>query len=103
MRLDHERIHGAPAENLDEAIDDALEGSVRAEQLRGYISALKGRQERIARDLEIAHDDAEREVLKTKLDEIDEQISVLREEESINSFIEDTVKFSHEVHRLSEG
>ena len=103
MRPDHERLNRAPAENLDEAIDDALEGSVRAAQLREYISALSGRQQRIARDIETAHDDAQREVLKRKLDEIDEQISVLREEESINSFIEDTVKFSHEVHRLSEG
>ena len=103
MRPDHERIHGQPAANLDEAIDDALEGSVRAEELRGYISALKTRQERIARDLDVAHDEGERAVLKTKLDEIDQQIGVLREEESINSFVEDTVKFSHEIHRLSEG
>ncbi|HEX9996278.1 MAG TPA: hypothetical protein VGB45_03980 [Abditibacterium sp.] len=103
MRPDHERLNRAPAENLDEAIDDALEGSVRAQQLREYISALSGRQKIIARDFELTSDQAEKAVLQTKLDEIDEQLSVLREEEGINRFIEDTVKFSHEVHRLSEG
>lgn len=103
MRPDPERVSNAPAENLDEAIDDALEGSIRAEELRGYIRALEMRQDRIARDLETSGDAGEKAVLSAKMSEIDEQIHVLREEEGINRFIEETVKFSHEVHRLSEG
>ncbi len=103
MRPDHERLSNPPNENLDDAIEEALEGSVRASQLRGYIGALQNRQELIQRDIEASGDTAEKALLEAKLGEIDEQIQVLREEEGINRFIEDTVKFSHEVHRLSEG
>ncbi len=103
MRPENERVSRAPNENLDDAIEDALEGSVRAEELRGYISALQNRQDLIERDLEATKDEREKELLQGKLGEIDEQIQVLREEEGINRFVEETVKFSHEVHRLSEG
>ncbi len=103
MKHDPERISSAPNENLDEAIDEALEGSLRAEQWADYVAALQGRRTRIERDLEVARDAAERAVLQQKLDEIEEQIQVLREEENITKFVEDAVKFSYEVRRLSEG
>lgn len=103
MRPDHERLSNAPNENLDEAIEDALEGSIRADELRSYIGALQNRQLLVQRDIDASDDVAEKTILAAKLDEIDEQIHVLREEEGINRFIEETVKFSHEVHRLSEG
>ncbi len=103
MRPDHERLPSAPNENIDDAIDEALEGSLRAEQWANYVAALQGRRSRIERDLEVAHDAGERAVLQQKLDEIEEQIQVLREEENITKFVEDAVKFSYEVRRLSEG
>lgn len=103
MRPNHERLSKPPSDNIDDAIDDALEGVPRAEQLRGYVAALQIRQSRIARDLELTHESDQRNELQQKLDEIDEQIQVLREEESISGFVEDAVKFSYEVHRLSEG
>ncbi|HEX8465362.1 MAG TPA: hypothetical protein VF627_12170 [Abditibacterium sp.] len=103
MRHDHERLSRAPAENLDEAIDEALEGELRASQLSGYVEALQHRQNLITRDLEVVQDAKDREILQRKLDEIDEQIQVLREEENITKFVEEAVKFSYEVRRLSEG
>lgn len=103
MRPDHERLSNAPNENLDEAIEEALEGSVRAAELRQYIGALQNRQELIQRDIETSQDAGEKALLGAKLGEIDEQIQVLQEEAGINQFIEETVRFSHEVHRLSEG
>lgn len=103
MRPDHERLSKPPSENIDEAIDDALDGVPRADQLHDYVAALQIRQHRISRDLELAHETEQRDLLQEKLDEINEQIQVLREEESIASFVEDAVKFSYEVHRLSEG
>lgn len=103
MRPDHERLPNAPNENIDEAIEEALEGSIRAPELQKYIGALQNRQELIQRDIETSSDPAEQAILGAKLGEIDEQIQVLREEAGINQFIEETVRFSHEVHRLSEG
>ena len=103
MRPDHERLSSPPPDDLDEAIDDALGGVPRASQLRDYVAALQIRQHRITRDLELTHESEQRDALQEKLDEINEQLHVLREEESISRFVEDAVKFSYEVHRLSEG
>lgn len=103
MRPDPERLSHHEAHDLDEAVEAALDGSTRAEELQGYVKALQSRQDILARDLEASQDAGERAVLQTKLDEIDGQIQVLREEENINRFVEDAVKFSYEVRRLSEG
>jgi hypothetical protein len=103
MRPDHERLSNSDGPNMDEAIDEALEGSERAQTWADYVAALEVRQKRLERDLEMTQDSAERTLLQQKLDEIDEQIEVLREEEKITKFIEDAVTFSYEVKRLSEG
>ncbi len=103
MQPDHERLPNSPNEDLDGAIEEALEGSVRASELRKYVGALQNRQELIQRDIETSQDAGEKALLSAKLGEIDEQIQVLQEEAGINQFIEETVRFSHEVHRLSEG
>lgn len=103
MRPDHERLSDSDNNSLDEAIDEALEGSDRAHKWADYIKALEARQRRLEKDLEMTQDPTERTNLQQKMDEIDDQIEVLREEEKITRFIEDAVTFSHEVRRLSEG
>ena len=103
MRPDHERLSNSDGPNMDEAIDDALEGSERAQTWADYVAALEVRQQRLERDLETTHDAADRTHLQEKLDEIEEQISVLREEEKITRFVEDAVTFSYEIKRLSQG
>ena len=88
---------------LEEATTEALEGeALRSQDWKRLASALETRRERLERDLENA-DEFERPLLELKIAEIDEQIAVLREEAGISKFIEDTVKFSYEVRRLSEG
>ena len=85
------------------ALDDALGDTPRASELRKLRDALQRRQQMIAADFDVADDAKEREVLRARLHEIDEQVSVLDEEARINKFVEDTITFSHEVRRLSEG
>jgi hypothetical protein len=90
-------------EPLNEAIDDALEGSLRAEQWQELAAALRNRRERVLRDLELADDLDEKEELEEQLKNLDDQIQVLTEEASITAFVENTVKFSYEVRRHSDG
>lgn len=90
-------------EPLEEAIDDALEGNMRAEEWQGLAAALRNRRDRVLRDLELSDDLDEKEELEEQLENLDEQIQVLTEEASITQFVENAVKFSYEVRRLAEG
>ncbi len=88
---------------LDAALTEALDGEVlRAEDWHSLAAALDIRRERLARDLQDAHE-YERDTIQKQLDEIDIHIQALEEEANISHFVEDTVKFSYEVRRLSEG
>ena len=90
-------------EALDNAITEALDGEVlRADDWHSLASSLELRRERLSRDLSEAHE-YERDALQKQLDEIDVHIQALEEEANISHFVEDTVKFSYEVRRLSEG
>jgi hypothetical protein len=90
-------------EALDQAVDEALEGAPRAEQWQTYVDALERRRELLQRDMGLIEDPHDRELVEKQVDELDVQIQVLREEESITRFVEDAVTFSYEVRRLSEG
>ncbi len=85
------------------ALDEALGDVPRSDELSQMHEILAKRQQALAEDFEKTTDDAEREVLTRRLNELDEQVAILDEEARINRFVEDTIKFSHEVHRLSEG
>ena len=85
------------------ALDEALGDVPRADELAQMHDVLAKRQDSLAKDFDNATDDAEREVLRRRLNELEEQVAILDEEARINRFVEDTIKFSHEVHRLSEG
>lgn len=95
-----------PDENpevLNDALTEALDGEVlRAEDWHRLAASLEHRRERLSRDLAEAHE-YERETLQKQLDEIDIHIQALEEEANISHFVEDTVKFSYEVRRLSDG
>ena len=98
-----ESVSDPNEEALESAIDEALEGQPRAEQWQSFVDALMIRRERLQRDLVQAVDESERAQIKAKILEVEEQIRVLDEEARITEFVEDTVKFSHEVRRLNEG
>ena len=88
---------------MEAALDDALDQTPRAEELMQLRDVLLRRQRALADDFNRATDAAEREALRARLQELDDQIAVLDEEAKINKFVQDTVKFTHEVRRLSEG
>ena len=105
MNPEPERLATSASEAaLDKATTEALEGEqLRSDDWKRLASALEGRRERIERELHDVPSPHERDELEAKLEEIDEQIQVLNEEADISRFVEDTVKFSYEVRRLSEG
>jgi len=90
-------------QDLDAGIDEALEGSPRATRLLELTNALRLRRQRLEADLGTLEDPTDALRVSQQLDEIDEQIQVLAEEASISQFVEETVRFSHEVRRLHEG
>ncbi len=88
---------------LDEALTEALDGqTLRAADWHSLADALESRRQRLEDDLALAND-YERDAIQKRLDELDVHIHALEEEAQISRFVEDTVKFSYEVHRLSEG
>jgi len=95
-----------PDENphvLDEALTEALDGeTLRASDWHTLADALETRRQRLEDDLALAHE-YERKAIQKRLDELDVHIQALEEEARISRFVEDTVKFSYEVRRLSEG
>ncbi len=88
---------------LDEAIDEALEGQPRAAEWFQLKRALEKRRAMLQDDLDVAEDDTLRKKLRAAIAETEEHIAVLSEEAEITSFVEDTVRFSAEVHRLQQG
>ena len=88
---------------FDSTLDDALDDTPRASELRQLRDVLRRRQSTLQRDYDISNDPEERAHLQKLLDELDVNIGVLDEEARINHFVEDAVRFSHEVRRLSEG
>ena len=88
---------------LDEAINEALEGQPRASEWFALKRALEKRRAMLQDDLEVAEDEALRKKLRAAIAETEEHIAVLGEEAEITSFVEDTVRFSSEVHRLQQG
>ncbi len=73
-------------------IDDVLGENPRARELRLLRTALQDREERLRRDLAAAETEGERAVLKARIAEAARQVMVLRDEESITSFVEDSVR-----------
>ncbi len=88
---------------VDEAIDEALEGQPRAAEWFALKRALEKRRAMLQDDLDVAEDDALRKKLRAAIAETEEHIAVLSEEAEITSFVEETVRFSSEVHRLQQG
>jgi hypothetical protein len=88
---------------FDATLNEALDETPRAAELRHLRDVLRRRQSTLQRDFDVSDDRDERERLQKLLNELDEQVGVLDEEAGINQFVEDTIKFSHEVRRLSEG
>ncbi len=91
----------APDEGLQDALREALGEDPRAEELRHMKALLVQRRARLSQEMDTAESPAEREALRRELKKLDEQIEVLGEEAEITRFVEDTVRVSLEMRRLS--
>jgi hypothetical protein len=90
-----------PDEQLENALQEAIGEDPRAEELRHMKALLVQRRARLAREMDTAETPPERESLRRELRKLDEQIEVLGEEAEITRFVEDTVRVSLEMRRLS--
>ncbi len=79
---------------LDEAIDEALGDNSRADELAELIAALTARRETFGRELRAAADEETRQHWSTRIEEVDQQIEVLRGEQAISGFVESSVRAS---------
>ncbi|HZO91761.1 MAG TPA: hypothetical protein VFB38_25820 [Chthonomonadaceae bacterium] len=90
MRPYGEDENAAPDE--EQIIEEFLGEHPRARELRLMRAALEQRRAAFERDLERAAGESERASLKAKIAELNKQIEVLRQEEAITTFVEDSVR-----------
>jgi hypothetical protein len=79
------------SDETERAIDEALAGRPRAEELAEMIAALEVRRETFQRERDAAAP-AERETWEARMREAERQIEVLREEQAITEFVENSVR-----------
>lgn len=80
------------ADEVERAIDEALEGRPRAEQVAEIAAALRERRKGLARELQTLTDPEERKAYEKRIDQLDEQIAMLRQEQAIAEFVENSVR-----------
>ena len=78
--------------DTESAIESVLGDNPRASELQQLISALKQRRTAVLREADKSVSPGERIKLEAKLAEIDMQLRVLREEEAITTFVENSVR-----------
>ena len=95
--------------NAEQAIEEALEGEPRADELRRMRGALLLRRTRLVEDLKAIDADenidvdsaeAERKKIRRDIAKLEEQIQVLSEEANISKFVEDAVRVGIEMRRM---
>ena len=79
-------------DDVEQAIEEILEGKPRAEELAEMIAALEERRATFQREHDDATDEARRKERAARLKEVDKQIALLREEQAITDFVERSVR-----------
>jgi hypothetical protein len=88
-------------DETDEAIEDVLEGKPRAEELAEMVAALRVRRETFERERASAKDEAGRRDWAARIREVDRQIELLRQEQAITEFVENSVRVTVNRPRLN--
>jgi hypothetical protein len=91
-----------PKDHTEEAIEEFLEDNPRAHELAEMIAALEIRRETFKRELKAAPHDAGKKEWAAKLREVDKQIKVLKEEQAITGFVENTIRVTINRARIDE-
>ncbi len=89
-------------DETEEAIDEFLDGKPRARELAEMVSALEVRRETLQRELDAATDAARRKEWAYRIAEVDRQIRILREEQAITGFVEDSIRVTATRAQLEE-
>ncbi len=76
----------------ERAIEEFLEGSPRASALAEMVAALAARRETFMRERDSAATEELRKEWEARVSEVDKQIRVLREEQTITGFVEDSIR-----------
>jgi hypothetical protein len=79
-------------EEIENAIDEALAGRPRAQDLAEMIAALQLRRETFLREREAASTPQQKLEWERRLREVEQQIAILRQEQAITEFVEDSVR-----------
>ncbi|MEP6756722.1 MAG: hypothetical protein ABJA67_14550 [Chthonomonadales bacterium] len=77
--------------DIDEAIDEALDGKPRSCEIGLMLDALRVRQKLFEDELRLATSDKATRDWKRKIKEVDAQVAVLEQEMAITEFVERTV------------
>lgn len=79
-------------DEIERAIEEALEGKPRARELAEMIAALEVRQATFQRERDAAANETQRREWVARLREVEKQIRILREEQAITEFVESSVR-----------
>lgn len=91
-------------QRVDRVINDFLGGEVRSDELHEMVEALSARLEDRRNELsKLASGSADWDVLQAELKELEKQVLVLKREEAITQFVEDSVKMTLSTSEMLEG
>jgi len=88
------------SDEVEDAIDEVLQGKPRASELAEMVAALEVRRETFLRERDAASDAAGRKEWTARLREVDRQIDLLRQEQAITEFVENSVRVTANRPRL---
>lgn len=79
-------------DEIERAIDEVLAGRPRSHDLAEMIAALQIRRDSFLRERDAAPSDEHRKEWDRRLREVEQQIAILRQEQAITEFVEDSVR-----------
>lgn len=79
-------------EEEEQVIEEFLEGKPRAAELAEMAEALEVRRQNFERERSAAKEEARRKEWSARVKEVEEQIRVLREEQAITDFVENSIR-----------
>jgi hypothetical protein len=79
-------------DEVEQAIEEVLQGKPRARELEMMISALEIRRDTFRRERDSTDDPDNRREWESRLQETESQIATLREELAITEFVENSVR-----------
>jgi hypothetical protein len=80
------------SDEVEQAIDEVLQGKPRASELEAMIAALEMRRDTFQRERDSAENADDRKGWEVRLRETESQIATLREELAITEFVENSVR-----------